>query len=151
MKLLREYIRTLLTEAVMDPYKIVVDGFNARVTLNGEQVGVLETEKSGDELQVQWAEIQPEHQRKGLGSAMYDALEKETGMKLTHGDITASPGALHLWRKKLGETEQWMLDLYLDGLYQRTGYIQDKLGIEWDSEDFTDEQAEAIARKDLGL
>ena len=149
---LRRTIKEALeTETAMGPYKIVVDGFKVRIILDGEQVGILETEKYGDDLQVQWAEIEPEHQRKGLGSAMYSALEEETGMKLTHGDIRSSVGALRLWKKRLGETDQWMLDLYLDGLYGASGIIQDKLGIHWDSDDITAEQVEAIARKDLGL
>ena len=77
---------------------------------------------------------------------MYAALENDTGMTLTHGDIRTSVGALKLWRKRLGETEQWMLDLYIDGLYQSDGFLEDELG-----HNFTDEQVEAMAREDLGI
>jgi GNAT superfamily N-acetyltransferase len=151
MSLLRKYIRVLLKESNFGPYQINVAGNNVTVTLDGDQIGELRTEPRGDELQVQWAEVEESHRRKGLGSAMYDALEKESGMKLTHGDIRSSVGALKLWKKRLGETDQWMLDQYIDGLYDSQGYIQGELGLPWDSEDYTDEQAEMIAKRDLGL
>jgi len=151
MNLLREYIGHILKESAHGPYQIDVDGYNAFVTLDGEQIGVLETKLYNGKLQVQWAEVKEPHQRKGLGSAMYDALEKEKGMKLTHGDIRSSVGALRLWKKRLGETDQWMLDLYIDGLYNSEGHIQDILGLPRNSEDYTDEQVETIARENLGL
>ena len=155
MKLLLENWREYLTEAVAEvsygPYEIEVSGYDVSVTLDGVQIGELRTEPVGDKLQVQWAEVGESHQRKGLGSAMYNALEKESGMKLTHGDIRSSVGALRLWKKRLGETDQWMLDQYIDGLYSNKGYIQDVLGLPWDSENYTDEQVEMIARKNLGL
>ena len=155
MKLILENWREYLTEAVAEvsygPYEIEVSGYDVSVTLDGVQIGELRTEPVGDKLQVQWAEVGESHQRKGLGSAMYNALEKESGMKLTHGDIRSSVGALRLWKKRLGETDQWMLDQYIDGLYRNKGYIQDVLGLPWDSENYTDEQVEMIAREDLGL
>jgi len=155
MKLLLENWRGYLKEAVAKvsygPYEIEVSGYDASATLDGDQIGELRTEPFGDKLQVQWAEVEEPHQRKGLGSAMYDALEKESGMKLTHGDIRSSVAALRLWKKRLGETDQWMLDQYIDGIYSSKGYIQDALSLPWDSEDYTDEQVKMIAMKDMGL
>lgn len=151
MRILREYIRQLIKEISLGDYQIVVDGINARIMLNGQEIGMLETEPDGDKLQVQWSEVDEAHQGKGLGSAMYDELERYTGKKLVHGDIAQSPGALRLWRKRLGESEQWMLDYYIDGLYEIPGKIQDRLGLPYGSEDYTDEQVEQIARQDLGL
>ena len=151
MNLLREYIRELISESSLGEYRIVVSGTNASVMLGSEQIGILETEPDGDKLQVQYAEVDEDHQGRGLGSAMYDELEKQTGMKLVHGDISQSPGALRLWRKRLGESDQWMLDYYIDGLYATPGKIEDRLGLPYGSEDFTDEQVEQIAREDLGL
>jgi hypothetical protein len=147
---MNEYIKAILTELNnKEPdnnYQIAVQGNTAMAMLNGRQVGVVQAEEHNEMLQVQWAEVSEEHQRKGLGSAMYSELENATGMKLTHGDIRTSVGALKLWRKRLGETEQWMLDLYVDGLYQSDGFLEDELG-----PDFTDEQAEQMAREDLGI
>lgn len=152
MSLLREYIRTtLIREASVGNYQVVVNDYVARVMLGDQQVGKLEAEPHAGQLQVQWAEVDKEHQRQGLGAAMYDALERESGMKLTHGDISTSPGALRLWKKRLGETDEWMLNYYIDGLYNSPGYIQDRLSLPWDSEDYTDKEVEAIAREDLGL
>lgn len=151
MKLLREYIRELLIESIIGDYQVFVDGVNARVMLGAEEVGILETEIDGDKLQVQYAEVDEAHQGRGLGSAMYDELEKQTGMKLVHGDISQSPGALRLWRKRLGESDQWMLDYYIDGLYATPGKIEDRLGLPYGSESYTDEQVVQIAREDLGL
>ena len=151
MRILREYIRQLIKEISLGDYQIVVDGINARIMLGDQQIGVLETEPDGDRLQVQWSEVDEAHQGRGLGSAMYDELERQTGKKLVHGDIAQSPGALRLWRKRLGESEQWMLDYYIDGLYEVPGKIQDRLGLPYNSEDYTDEQVEQIARQDLGL
>ena len=151
MRILREYIRQLIKEISLGDYQIVVDGINARIMLGAQEIGVLETEPDGDRLQVQWSEVDEAHQGRGLGSAMYDELERQTGKKLVHGDIAQSPGALRLWRKRLGESEQWMLDYYIDGLYEVPGKIQDRLGLPYNSEDYTDEQVEQIARQDLGL
>ena len=151
MNLLREYIRELLIESIIGDYQVFVDGVNARVMLGAEEVGILETEIDGDKLQVQYAEVDEAHQGRGLGSAMYDELEKQTGMKLVHGDISQSPGALRLWRKRLGESDQWMLDYYIDGLYATPGKIEDRLGLPYGSESYTDEQVVQIAREDLGL
>ena len=151
MNLLREYIRELLIESIIGDYQVFVDGVNARVMLGAEEVGTLETEIDGDKLQVQYAEVDEAHQGRGLGSAMYDELEKQTGMKLVHGDISQSPGALRLWRKRLGESDQWMLDYYIDGLYATPGKIEDRLGLPYGSESYTDEQVVQIAREDLGL
>ena len=151
MNLLREYIRELLIESIIGDYQVFVDGVNARVMLGAEEVGILETEIDGDKLQVQYAEVDEAHQGRGLGSAMYDELEKQTGMKLVHGDISQSPGALRLWRKRLGESDQWMLDYYIDGLYATPGKIEDRLGLPYGSENYTDEQVVQIAREDLGL
>ena len=155
MKLLlenwREYIKEGTVGVSYGHYEVDVSGYNVSATLDGVQVGELQTEPSGDKLQVQWAEVEEKHQRKGLGAAMYDALEKESGMKLTHGDIRSSPGAIRMWKKRLGETDEWMLNIYIDGLYDRSGYIQDILGLPWKSEDYTDEQVEMIAKRDLGL
>lgn len=151
MNILREYIRELLAESDIGDYQIVVDGTNVKVMLGAEEIGILETEVDGDKLQVQYAEVDEAHQGKGLGSAMYDELEKQSGMKLVHGDISQSPGALRLWRKRLGESDQWMLDYYIDGLYLTPGKIEDRLGLPYGSEDYTDEQVEQIAREDLGL
>ena len=151
MNLLREYIRELLIESIIGDYQVFVDGVNARVMLGAEEVGILETEIDGDKLQVQYAEVDEAHQGRGLGSAMYDELEKQTGMKLVHGDISQSPGALRLWRKRLGESDQWMLDYYIDGLYATPGKIEDRLGLPYGSENYTDEQVIQIAREDLGL
>ncbi len=141
----------LLAETAIGDYQIVVDGTNAKAMLGDRQVGTVEAEPHAGKLQVQWAEVEKDHQRKGLGSAMYDALEKESGMDLIHGDIRSSPSALRMWKKRLGETDEWMLNYYIDGLYNSTGYIQDRLGLPYGSENYTDEQVEQIAREDLGL
>lgn len=77
---------------------------------------------------------------------MYDAIENSSGMKVVPGDISTSIGALHLWRKRLGETDEWMIEKYVSGLYQSYGFLEELLG-----PDYTDEQVEDIAREELGL
>ena len=162
MKILLENFNKFLAElaeAAIGDYQIIVDetpwGWRAKVMLGAEEIGILETEPLRNSLeptlQVLYAEVDEAHQGKGIGSAMYDELEKQSGMKLVHGDISQSPGALKLWRKRLGETDEWMLNYYIDGLYSTPGKIEDRLGLPYGSENYTDEQVEQIAREDLGL
>ena len=158
----REIIRVVISEALQHgEYEIVVDvdpsnprgGLVSKAMLGGEQVGYVQTEQTtdGQQLYVRWAEVDKPHQKRGIASAMYDAIEEETGKQLTHGDIRSSVGALHLWKKRLGETDEWMIDQYVDGLYDSPGLIQLLLNLPEDSQDYTDEQVIEIAKEDLGL
>jgi hypothetical protein len=53
-------------------------------------------------LGVTTADVRPDHQRKGLASAMYNLAEQKTGMKIKEGHGTAgqSPDAKALWANK---------------------------------------------------
>lgn len=48
------------------------------------------------------AQIAPEYQRQGIGSAAYDAIEQQTGRRLISSPLGLSEAATGLWRKRLG-------------------------------------------------
>ena len=143
-------------ETIHGPYVIHVktepgDRFRAEAYCDNKLVGEVNAEVYGGELSVTWSEVDEANQKKGLGAAMYDALETYAGMPLKPGSIVASPGALRLWKKRLGKTDQWMIDQYLDGLYfDGLDYVKDELGLGNETEP-TDEQILSLARRDLGL
>jgi len=159
---LHTIVRAVISEALQHgEYVIVVDadpantrgGVIGKAMLGDQQVGYVQTEPTSDgqQLYVRWAEVDKPHQKRGIATAMYDAVEEETGKQLTHGDIRSSVGALRLWKKRLGETDNWMIDQYVNGLYDSPGLIQMLLDLPDDSEDYTDEQVIEIAKEDLGL
>lgn len=106
--MLRTYIRAILES--VDEYRYNLTRPNERtfkVTAHlpdGTKVGQAEAEVYGDKLTiVGHTEVHHAHQRKGIATAMYDLMEKESGLPLTHGDIWSSPSAIGLWRKRLGD------------------------------------------------
>ena len=62
------------------------------------------TEITGDKtkLEVCTVEVQEDHRRKGLASAMYDLVEEYTGAKVLNGigTISQSPDAQAFWKNR---------------------------------------------------
>ena len=136
----------------IEPYEITVtksdSQIRAKATLDGDEIGSATAEEDGPKAYyVSDSSVDPEHQRKGLATAMYDAIAaaihpKELGM----GDNRMSPEALRMWKGRLGLTDEWMIDRHLDGLYDAFGYLDEELG-----PDHTDEDVEQLARRNLGI
>lgn len=67
----------------------------------GRAVGSLQAENLGDgTFQAHIVEVHPQHQRKGLATAMYVAMQKKTGLKAVPDLEAQSPEGAKLWRQK---------------------------------------------------
>jgi GNAT superfamily N-acetyltransferase len=91
---------------------------------------------TGQTLYVMESYVHPDFRRMGIATAMYDAVVRHTGKRLIHGDIRGSAEALHLWRKRLHMSDQWMIEQYEEGLLDSYP-------------DMTPEEATVRAREDL--
>lgn len=69
------------------------------------QIGEAHFANEGSHLRVLETEVHPDHQRKGLNSAMYDNAEKHTGLQITPEESDMSGEAKKFWNHRLQLSE----------------------------------------------
>ena len=73
----------------------------ARIYKDLDEIGYISVDDLNRNPYVNYSFIKREFQKKGIGTFVYDLLEKQIGKNISHGDISSSIPAIKLWRKKL--------------------------------------------------
>jgi hypothetical protein len=76
-----------------------------KLRIDGIEAGKIELAKKSRGWEVQWAEIYPSHQRKGLATKAYNQIEKKIGQKMKPAARLKAPG-YKFWQNRNAELVQ---------------------------------------------